>query len=754
MKLIYSTSLLVASTTTLVAAFVPQNHHRFAAPRHTLGTPVAPAPVVADTSDTYTTTAPRSNSRLYVSIGLGPGKEEGGDIDTVPVEGVDYEIPIHEDYRLSRRSRLDEQCDVWFGSLLDNDDDDNDDDGTKSGSDDNDNDSSSDGILGDLAVTARGQLRTRVALTNDRELAKDDAEWTPYVNTQLPWTPLTPAYGLEQFGLPVPRRNAETWRHFDVAGMVAVDYSARVADRNAVIDHLSDDTVVALRAKFVEAGGWLDDETCQGRLIYINGRFVPQLSKTTDRYNNLASMADVDARDKKSGDTQVRDCLSRLTDGFTDNLAVPVALGGGTYCTQQSNLSGPDHNTGDPTSQFAINTQQGTACFAALNTVHTGAVAYIHSETAATKMDEDYIVKPVMIVNAVTPCGGADISVDQAVGVTCHPRTLVIAEENSRVSIVQTCIDLDWSPATGSATATTPTPATAATSSSAAAAAAAATRPKLYNGYTQIFVKANANVTHSCVEESGGIVTPNVELADDQFAEGVPTSREIEAQRPELRDTHLDVIDVHIVGENGDYAGTMMNMGGSGRVRVAMSVALLCTGSHASVNGFSLSGGAQRSDMKTNIQHMAQGTTSKQVQKNMIGGRSTGSFRGRIRVEQSAQQTDSQQLSRTILLSDKARAWAVPSLEIIADDVQCTHGATVSDLSEEELFYLRSRGLSRSLARNLLMYAFAGDVSSCIDPTMLNRIDSNSGLQQRIIRRLENLVPQGARAVKGDFQSS
>jgi hypothetical protein len=54
----------------------------------------------------------------------------------------------------------------------------------------------------------------------------------------------------------------------------------------------------------------------------------------------------------------------------------------------------------------------------------------------------------------------------------------------------------------------------------------------------------------------------------------------------------------------------------------------------------------------------------------------------------------------------------------------------------------------------LLMYAFAGDVSSCIDPTMLNRVDSKAGLQQRIIRRLENLVPAGARAVKGEYQSS
>ena len=137
----------------------------------------------------------------------------------------------------------------------------------------------------------------------------------------------------------------------------------------------------------------------------------------------------------------------------------------------------------------------------------------------------------------------------------------------------------------------------------------------------------------------------------------------------------------------------------------------------------------------------------------MIGGRAVGSFRGRIRVEQAAQLTDSEQLSRSILLSDKARVWSVPSLEIIADDVQCTHGATVSDLSEEELFYLRSRGLSRASARNLLMYAFAGDISSAVDPAMRMEVDSNEGLQHRVIQRLENLVPRGDRAIKGEFQS-
>lgn len=138
----------------------------------------------------------------------------------------------------------------------------------------------------------------------------------------------------------------------------------------------------------------------------------------------------------------------------------------------------------------------------------------------------------------------------------------------------------------------------------------------------------------------------------------------------------------------------------------------------------------------------------------MIGGRATGLFKGRIRVEQSAQQTDSEQLARTVLLSDKSKAWATPSLEIIADDVMCTHGATVSDLSEEELFYLRSRGIDRTTARNILMYAFVDDVASYIEPEMCGDKDDPLSLKNRVISRLQNLVPQGEKElVGGEFQS-
>jgi len=634
----------------------------------------------------------------FVSIGLGPeaeeATEEGKTEEKELVAGVDYEVPNHEEFRTSRRSKLDEQCDAWFGAMLEGES----------------------GCLGDVAAQSKTILTTPVALVNEKALPVDDPDYTPFVSTKLPWTPLVPAYGLEEFGLPVPRRNAETWRHFDVAGMVQQDYSVQSGEGTV---ELSSEEIEKYQAGIEASGNWLDDDECEARLVYVDGKFSSDLSKTTDWAHNIGSIDDVSDEDTKS-------YLGRLTDGFTDKLVTEVPCND-DMLSSYSKLSKPNHNLGDPTSQFAINAQQGTACFAAMNTYKTQSVAYVKAPAKHNEeLDELTSPKPLLIINAVSSSGGVE-ALDASKGVACHPRTLVVAEDGARVSVVQACVDIETEGST--------------------------VNPKLYNGYTQMFIKGTANVTHSYLEETGGVVTAGVEKTDDEFEEDETLARDIEATRPALKDTHLEAIDIHVMGEEGAYTGAIMGLGGNGRIRIALSVSLLRSKSHASVNGFSLAGGAQRTDMKTNIHHVAQGTSSAQMQKNMIGGRATGSFRGRIRVEQSAQQTESQQLSRTILLSDKSRAWAIPSLEIIADDVQCTHGATVSDLSEEELFYLRSRGLDRSTARNMLMYAFADDITQCVDPAVLGALDSEAGLQKRIIRRLENLVPRGERAIKGEFHS-
>ena len=552
-------------------------------------------------------------------------------------------------------------------------------------------------------------------------LLPDDENWTPYQTNVLPTSAILPAYGLEQYGLPTPRKNAETWRHFDVVGMVNVDYSGQ-PDGIGTDLVLDDDVVKRYKNTMKEGGVWLDDAACSARLVYVDGKYCPALSKSTENVRNLSQKDFADG----SLSEEILNNLNRLPDGFTDELAAEVPSGD-SFLTSLKSLSGPDHNVGDPTSQFAINNQQGTACFAALNSIRAGAVALMDVPAGLNEGVNE--PKPVVIINGQTSNLGC--SDDEKGGVSCHPRVLAIAGEGSSSSLVQTYIDLDGGDeATGN-------------------------KAKLNNGFTQIYINKGANLTHAYLEETGGIVTPGVELPSDNEDGSVSVDpREMESNRPALRSTHLESIDVHVAGDDGRYTAAIMGLGGNGRSRISLSASLLRPGAHASLNGFVLAGGAQRTETKTNIHHVAQGTTSQQTQRNMVGGRATSSFRGRIRVEQSAQQTDSDQLSRTILLSEKARVWAVPSLEIIADDVKCTHGATVSDLSEEELFYLRSRGVDRETARNMLMYAFVDEVGQAVPAVVRGNDDLDSGLKRRCIKRLQNVVPQGERALKGEFQSS
>jgi Fe-S cluster assembly scaffold protein SufB len=518
----------------------------------------------------------------------------------------------------------------------------------------------------------------------------------------------------------VLRRGAEAWRNFDVNGLIAVDYSSRPVGIGSDYVVGENETKEKLISALKDKGAWLDDDECTARLVYIDGRFCPRLSKQTEGVKNL------DSTHFESGAVpdKTLEYLSRLPDGFTDELAAEVPDDSKGPLTSLAKLSSPDHCVGKATSQFAINNQQGTAAFAALNSIKAGCVAYIESK-------DDAETRPVLVVNAQTSSCGSSEGVDESKGVAFHPRTLAVVNDGCILSLVQMCVDLDEN-------------------------TAASPRATLKNGYTQIFVGSNANVTHSFLEESGGIVTSNVEMSDEEVAKAKldENPRDVEARRPALRNSNFEMIDVHVTGDGGSYDSSIMELGGSGRSRLAISASLLRPGAMASINGFALSGGAQRTDMRTNIHHMAQGTISRQEQRNMVGGRSTACFRGRIRVEQSAQQTDSEQLSRTILLSDHARIWATPSLEIIADDVQCKHGATVSDLSEEELFYLRSRGLDRTLARNLLMYAFVEEIGSSVDTVVAGEFNDENGLRQRIIRRLENVVPKGEKTlVGGEFQS-
>jgi Fe-S cluster assembly protein SufD len=158
--------------------------------------------------------------------------------------------------------------------------------------------------------------------------------------------------------------------------------------------------------------------------------------------------------------------------------------------------------------------------------------------------------------------------------------------------------------------------------------------------------------------------------------------------------------------------------------RFDLSVTLGGEGASAHVDGLALISGRQLADTHTLIDHAWPNGRSAQLHKTIVGGGAHAVFNGKILVRPGAQQTDSTQESRNLLLSDKAQVDTKPQLEIFADDVKCAHGATVGQLDLDQLFYLRSRGLPDQTARNVLTYAFGASVIRRIPiASIVNRLE-------------------------------
>lgn len=155
--------------------------------------------------------------------------------------------------------------------------------------------------------------------------------------------------------------------------------------------------------------------------------------------------------------------------------------------------------------------------------------------------------------------------------------------------------------------------------------------------------------------------------------------------------------------------------------RYNLNVTLSGEGAECTADGLALISGQQLADTHTSIDHAKPHGKSRQLHKCIVDGMAHGVFNGKIMVRPHAQRTDSSQLSRNLLLTNKARIDTKPQLEIFADDVKCAHGATVGQLDKEEIFYLKSRGLSDHTARNLLTYAFGGEVIDRISVSSLKR---------------------------------
>jgi Fe-S cluster assembly protein SufD len=167
------------------------------------------------------------------------------------------------------------------------------------------------------------------------------------------------------------------------------------------------------------------------------------------------------------------------------------------------------------------------------------------------------------------------------------------------------------------------------------------------------------------------------------------------------------------IAERGTYDSFALNLGGR-IVRTEAHIRLGGAKSTVHLNGAQLLGGTQHADFTTVVRHDAPSCASRQTVKQVLAGRAQGVFQGRIEVARIAQKTDGYQMNQALLLSPDAEVDTKPELEIFADDVKCSHGATVGELDADQLFYLRSRGIPDAEARSILVRAFLAEALDAV----------------------------------------
>jgi Fe-S cluster assembly protein SufD len=226
----------------------------------------------------------------------------------------------------------------------------------------------------------------------------------------------------------------------------------------------------------------------------------------------------------------------------------------------------------------------------------------------------------------------------------------------------------------------------------------------LFNGVVEIHLGPGANLRYVCEQE----------LSERTWV--------FATQRAELeRDASLEWVALGF---------------GSARGKVRMETKLNGPGSSAKVTGAYAGAGRQHLDFDTTQEHAAAHTTSDLAFRGVLADRATAVWRGMIRVDPGAQQTDAFQESRNLLLSKTAHADAIPGLEIEANDVRCTHAAAVAQVDAEQLYYLRARGMPEAHAKRLIIDGFLQELAERTGEGPLH-----DALSQALDRRLAEILP-------------
>ena len=258
-----------------------------------------------------------------------------------------------------------------------------------------------------------------------------------------------------------------------------------------------------------------------------------------------------------------------------------------------------------------------------------------------------------------------------AAGAAIHPRNVIVAEDGARATVIEHYAGIEDA-------------------------------AYFNNAVTQIFAAGNAVIEHYKLQQ---------ESARAFHIAGIH-AQQLQASRFESHSVTL----------------------GAALARNDITTMFNAAGCDATLNGLYLIGRRQHADNHTCIDHAAPHGTSQEYYRGVLDGAARAVFNGKVIVRPGAQKTNARQANHNLLLSRDAEIDTKPQLEIHADDVQCTHGATIGQLDDTQLFYLRSRGIEEAMARNLLVHAFAYDVIERI------RVQSLRGrLEQVLFARL----PQG-----------
>lgn len=251
-----------------------------------------------------------------------------------------------------------------------------------------------------------------------------------------------------------------------------------------------------------------------------------------------------------------------------------------------------------------------------------------------------------------------------------------------------------------------------------------------FHGRLLVLVEAGASLILSEIHRGAGAGFANW-VTEAFVAEGG------ELQHVTLQDESLDATHIAALGldlaRGARYKGALLHLGAR-LARQEVFAILSGEGADFSLDGGTLAVGAQHVDNTTRVIHRAPGCPSHQLFKTVLDEQAHGVFQGTLFVERTGQKTAAYQMSRALMLSDRAAMDNKPELEIYADDVKCGHGATIGDIDETALFYLKSRGIGDATARRLLIEAFLGEVAATVGHQALRE-----GLEARLYDKLGHL---------------